>query len=91
MNNTTNNASAEKEDKNCLCRMFKDKDGCYSLREVAAALILVAMLISWLATQFFHRSVPEFMFYSFASLVGAACFGYSLEKKAAPPDTGTVQ
>lgn len=79
---TENKTIPEKEDKNCLCRMFKDKDGCYSLREVAAALILVAMLTSWLAKQFFDKSVPEFMFYSFASLIGAACFGYSLEKKA---------
>ena len=62
-------------------QLFKDKNGCYSLREVAIALLILALLISWVAQQFFNKTVPEFMFYAFASLIGAGCFGYSLEKK----------
>lgn len=61
--------------------LFKDKNGCYSLREVVIALLILALMISWIAQQFFNKAVPEFMFYSFASLIGAGCFSYSLEKK----------
>lgn len=65
----------------CLKQLFKDKNNCYSLREIATALLLLALLASWIAKQFFHKDIPEFMFYSFATLVGAGCFGYSIEKK----------
>lgn len=66
---------------NCLQQLFKDKNNCYSLREIATALLVLALLASWIAKQFFHKEIPEFMFYSFATLVGAGCFGYSIEKK----------
>ena len=62
-------------------QLFKDKDGSYSLRELVIALLVLAVLASWVAKQFFQKDVPEFMFYSFCSLIGAGCFGYSLEKK----------
>ncbi|MFN8291018.1 MAG: hypothetical protein U0U70_12245 [Chitinophagaceae bacterium] len=68
--------------KQFIAELFKDKNGCYSLREVAIALLILALVISWVAQQFFNKPVPEFMFYSFASLVGAGCFGYSLERKS---------
>lgn len=71
----------ETNNKNCLRHLFKDKNGCYSLRELATALLVLAILTSWIAKQFFDKDIPEFMFYSFASLVGAGCFGYSIEKK----------
>jgi hypothetical protein len=67
--------------KGCLRQLFKDKNGCYSLREIATFLLLLSMIASWIAKQFFSKEVPEFMFYSFASLIGAGCFGYTLEKK----------
>ncbi len=67
--------------KDCLRHLFKDKNGCYSLREIATALLVLAMVTSWIAKQFFGKDIPEFMFYSFASLIGAGCFGYSVEKK----------
>lgn len=66
----------------CFRQMFKDKNGCYSLRELATVILLLAIIASWLGKQFFDKEVPEFMFYSFASLIGAGCFGYSIEKKA---------
>ena len=67
--------------KTFFTQLFKDKNGCYSLREVAIALLILALMISWVAQQFFGKIMPEFMFYAFASLIGAGCFGYSLEKK----------
>ena len=73
------------EEKNCLRQLFKDKNGCYSLREITTSLLVIAMITSWIAKQFFNKEIPEFMFYSFASLIGAGCFGYTIEKKI---DTG---
>jgi hypothetical protein len=62
-------------------QLLKDKNGEFSLRELAIALFILIIIISWVSQQFFNLNVPEFMFYSFVSLVGAGCFGYSLEKK----------
>ena len=70
--------------KNFLQQLLKDKNGSFSLRELAIALFILVIIISWLAKQFFKYDVPEFMFYSFVSLVGAGCFGYSIEKKTNP-------
>jgi len=67
--------------KNFLQQLLKDKNGSFSLRELAIALFILVIIISWIAKQFFRYDVPEFMFYSFVSLVGAGCFGYSIEKK----------
>ena len=67
--------------KSFLQQLFKDKNGSFSLRELAVALFVLVIITSWVAQQFFGLNVPEFMFYSFVSLVGAGCFGYSLEKK----------
>jgi hypothetical protein len=70
--------------KNFLKQLLKDKNGSFSLREMAVALFILVVIISWIAKQFFKYDVPEFMFYSFVSLVGAGCFGYSIEKKTNP-------
>lgn len=67
--------------KTFISQLFKDKNGSYSLREVVIALLILALMISWIAQQFFNKPVPEFMFYSFTSLIGAGCFSYSLERK----------
>ncbi len=64
-----------------LLQLFRDKDGNFSLRELATALFILVLIVSWIAQQFFKLDVPEFMFYTFVSLVGAGCFGYSFEKK----------
>lgn len=69
--------------KQFIATLFKDKTGNYSLREFAVAVLLVALIASWIAQQFFNKAVPEFMFFTLGSLVAAGCFGYSLEK--APP------
>lgn len=61
--------------------LFQDKNGQYSLRELAVCLLLVALLTSWIAQQFFNKTIPEFMFFSFSSLVAAGCFGYSMERR----------
>lgn len=72
--------------KKFIDQLFQDKNGNYSLREAVTLLFIAAILVSWVARQFFHQEVPEFMFYSFVSLVGAGCFGYSLERKCPPSD-----
>ena len=64
-----------------LAELLKDKNGSNSLREVATAIFILALLISWIADQFFGKQIPEHMFYAITSLVAAGCFGYSIEKK----------
>jgi hypothetical protein len=61
--------------------LFKDKNENFSLRELAIAVFVLVLVVSWIARQFFKLEVPEFMFYSFSSLIAAGLFGYSLEKK----------
>jgi len=39
-------------------------------------------IIAWVSQQFFGLHIPEYMFYSFMSMIGASAFGYSLEKKS---------
>lgn len=68
--------------KKFLLEILQDKNGSFSLREALIALLIVIILVSWVAQQFFGKNVPEFMFYSFASLVAAGCFGYSIEKQS---------
>jgi drug/metabolite transporter (DMT)-like permease len=72
--------------KKFIQELFKDKSGNYSMREIAIALLLLALLTSWIAMQFFGKDIPEFMFFSFSSLIAAGCFGYSLEKRGSPPN-----
>ncbi len=67
--------------KNFLQQLFRDKNDNFSLRELAVAIFILVIIASWIAQQFFKLDIPEFMFYSFVSLVGAGCFGYSIEKK----------
>jgi choline-glycine betaine transporter len=68
--------------KDIIKQIFQDKEGSYSLRELAVLVFVLIIIASWIAQQFFNKTVPEYMFYSFVSLVGAGCFGYSLERKS---------
>jgi hypothetical protein len=68
--------------KNFIKQILQDKNGSFSLRELTIAILLLIITVSWVAQQFFEKNIPEFMFYSFISLVAAGCFGYSLEKKS---------
>jgi hypothetical protein len=61
--------------------ILKDKEGNYALRELVTLVFVTITIISWIAQQFFSIPIPEHMFYSFVSLVGAGCFGYSIERK----------
>lgn len=63
-------------------QLFRDKNGSFSLREVAMAVFILVLIVSWMAKQFLNLDVPEFMFYSFTSLVAAGLFGYSFERKS---------
>ena len=65
--------------------ILRDKDGEYSLREISAVLFVLILIASWAVDTFTHFQVQEYMFYAFASLVGVAVFGYSLERKAQRP------
>jgi hypothetical protein len=67
--------------KQCFREILRDKDGNFSLREVAVALFILVLIISWIGQQFFNKEVPEFMFYAFSSMVAAGCFAYSFERK----------
>ena len=71
--------------KQFLAQILKDKNNAFSIREAVIAVLIMVLIISWIGQQFFCKNVPEFMFYSFTSLIAAGCFGYSLEKK-----TGTT-
>ena len=66
---------------NFLKSLLKDKGGCYSLREMITLVFVLIIIVSWIGQQFFSIAVPEYMFYSFVSLVGAGYFGYSIERK----------
>jgi len=65
-----------------LHQLLKDKDGNFSLREAITLIYVLMSLISWIGQQFFNVHVPEYMFYSMMSMIGAGTFGYSLEKKS---------
>ena len=67
--------------KDIIHQFLKDKDGNFSMREVIALTYVLMTIIAWIAQQFFGRNIPEFMFYSFISMIGAASFGYSLERR----------
>jgi FtsH-binding integral membrane protein len=64
-----------------LQELMKDKNGSYSLRELVIAILLLALIVSWIGQQFFGKQVPDSMFYTFASLIAAGTFGYSFERK----------
>lgn len=68
--------------KNIIHQLLQDKDGNFSLREVIALIYVLMSIIAWVAQQFFDLHIPEFMFYSFMSMIGASAFGYSLERKS---------
>lgn len=63
-----------------LIKFLQDKNGNPSMREIVILISLICILISWIGQQFFQKAIPEFMFYAFVSMVGAGCFGYSIEK-----------
>jgi len=68
--------------KTFIQQLFKDKNGNFSLREFAVAAFILVIITSWVAQQFFGRVIPEYMFYTFATMIGTGCFGYSIEEKA---------
>ena len=68
--------------KNFIKQILQDKNGNFSLREALTIILILIIVVSWVAQQFFGKNIPEFMFYSFISLIAASCFGYSLERKS---------
>jgi hypothetical protein len=75
--------------KQFMQQLLQDKLGSYSMREFSIGVLLLCLIVSWAGQQFFGKAVPDFMFYTFSSLIAAGCFGYSFEKKTgAPPGNG---
>jgi ABC-type uncharacterized transport system permease subunit len=72
--------------KQILHQLLQDKDGNFSLREAIALVYVLMSIVAWISQQFFGQAIPEFMFYSFMSMIGASAFGYSLEKKSDPKE-----
>lgn len=68
--------------KQLLLQLLQDKDGNFSMREAIALIYVLMSIIAWISQQFFGHTVPEYMFYSFMSMIGASAFGYSLERKS---------
>ena len=73
--------------KNFIKQILQDKNGNFSLREALTIILILIIVVSWVAQQFFGKNIPEFMFYSFISLIAASCFGYSLERKSFEPSS----
>jgi len=67
-------------------QLLQDKDGNFSLREAIALIYVLMSIVAWVSQQFFGLHIPEYMFYSFMSMIGASAFGYSLEKKSESKD-----
>lgn len=67
-------------------QLLQDKDGNFSLREAIALIYVLMSIVAWVSQQFFGMHIPEYMFYSFMSMIGASAFGYSLEKKSEQKD-----
>ena len=65
-----------------VTEFLKDKNGNHSLRELVILVCLLCTIISWIAQQFFQKPIPEYIFFGFVSLIGAGCFGYSIERKS---------
>jgi hypothetical protein len=68
--------------KQIIKQFFQDKDGNYSLREMVVLIFTLVIVAGWAGQQFLGKTIPEYMFYSLVSLVGAGSFGYSLERKS---------
>lgn len=82
MNNQNIRDGTPTETEQPLSEFLKDKNGNHSLREIVILVCLICVVISWIAQQFCQHPIPEFMFYAFVSLIGAGCFGYSIERKS---------
>jgi len=80
--NPNNEAIRDGTNENPLREFLQDKNGNHSLRELVVFICLLCLVSSWIAQQFFKQVMPEYMFYAFVSIIGAGCFGYSLEKKS---------
>jgi len=72
--------------KQIIHQLLQDKDGNFSLREAIALVYVIMSMVAWISQQFFGLHIPEYMFYSFMSMIGASAFGYSLEKKSDPKE-----
>ena len=73
--------------KKLLNDVLKDKNGEYSLRETGTVIFIAMLLVSWVANTILWFTVPEYMFITFAGLVGSGLFGYSFERCCKPKES----
>jgi hypothetical protein len=65
---------------------FKDKLQNPSGREMTIFAFVLVTIASWIGEQFFGKHVPQWMFFSFISLIAAGIGLYTFEKPTAEND-----
>jgi hypothetical protein len=63
---------------------FKDKLQNPSGREVTVFILVIIVITSWIAEQFFGKHIPQFMFFGFISLIAAGLGLYTFESPISP-------
>lgn len=62
---------------------LKDKLNKPSGRELTIFIFVVMVIISWIGEQFFSKHIPQWMFITLISLIGAGIGLYTIEKPSA--------
>ncbi len=62
---------------------LKDKLNKPSGRELTIFIFVVMVIISWIGEQFFGKHIPQWMFITLISLIGAGIGLYTIEKPKA--------
>ena len=65
---------------------FKDKLQNPSGREVTVFILMLIVITSWIAEQFFGKHIPQFMFFGFISLIAAGLGLYTFESPLTPKE-----
>ncbi len=70
---------------------FKDKHQNPNGRELTVFAFVMVVIISWIGEQFFNKHIPQFMFISLVSLIGAGIGLYTFEPPPTTPDQNSTQ
>lgn len=60
---------------------FLNKSKRPSGRELTTFVFVIVVLIAWIAQQFYQKSIPEWMFISFITIISCGLGFYTIEKK----------
>ena len=69
---------------------FKDKLQNPSGREVTVFILVLIVITSWIAEQFFDKHIPQFMFFGFISLIAAGLGLYTFESPISPNENTII-